>query len=65
MEKVIIISRVYILTWQRCECLYWWQDRGTMSLSYLQRRLQQNEEDFARISEIDLEKNSIKETPKK
>ena len=36
-----------------------------MSLSYLQRRLQQNEEDFARISEIDLERNSIKETPKK
>ena len=49
--------------WVFCE---WWQDGScTMSLSYLQRRLQQNEEDFARISEIDLEKNSIKETPKK
>ena len=52
-----------VAMWMFCE---WWQDRSsTMSLSYLQRRLQQNEEDFARISEIDLEKNSIKETPKK
>ena len=36
----------------------------TMSLSYLQRRLKQNEEDFARISEIDLDPN-IKDVQKK
>ena len=36
----------------------------TMSLSYLQLRLKQNEEDFARISGIDLDPN-IKDVQKK
>jgi len=35
-----------------------------MSLSYLQLRLKQNEEDFARISGIDLDPN-IKDVQKK
>lgn len=35
-----------------------------MSLSYLQLRLKQNEEDFARISNIDLDKK-IKDVPQK
>ena len=37
---------------------------GNMSLSYLQLRLKQNEEDFARISGIDLDPN-IKDVQKK
>lgn len=36
-----------------------------MSLSYLQLRLKQNEEDFDRISNIDLDKSNVKEAPKK
>ena len=37
-----------------------------MSLSYLQLRLKQNEEDFARISNIDLDQNqNVKDDPKK
>ena len=36
-----------------------------MSLSYLQQRLKQNEEDFNRISNIDLDKSNVKEVPKK
>ena len=36
-----------------------------MSLSYLQLRLKQNEEDFARISNIDLDQNqNVKDDPK-
>ena len=37
-----------------------------MSLSYLQLRLKQNEEDFARISNINLDQNqNVKDDPKK
>ena len=36
-----------------------------MSLSYLQLRLKQNEEDFAKISNIDLDSSNAKEAPKK
>ena len=39
--------------------------RDKMSLSYLQLRLKQNEEDFAKISNIDLDSSNVKEAPKK
>lgn len=39
--------------------------RVKMSLSYLQLRLKQNEEDFAKISNIDLDSSNVKEAPKK
>ena len=39
--------------------------RDKMSLSYLQLRLKQNEEDFAKISNIDLDSRNVKEASKK
>ena len=56
-DAVDVSSNVSEVLWSKIE-------QCSMSLSYLQRRLKQNEEDFARISGIDLD-NNIKDVEKK
>ena len=56
------LDAVDIASHVRCEPAR--QRNTSMSLSYLQLRLKQNEEDFARISGIDLDPN-IKDVQKK
>ena len=56
-DAVDVSSNVSEVLWSKIE-------QYSMSLSYLQRRLKQNEEDFARISGIDLD-NNIKDVEKK
>ena len=55
------ISVIQMLPWKVREN----SQRVKMSLSYLQLRLKQNEEDFAKISNIDLDSSNVKEASKK